>query len=168
MRIHCEHRMPFAADHFWAIIHAPEYESLVAESLGLAEYREVERREEPEAIYRRIEARPSALSESFQKLLQRIAGVGSANYVEEQWRSKHAMEVRWQAIPSVLNERVRVEGVVRIEPIDEQTCLRILEGEVAIRVPVLGGMLERAAASAVVESYGKSAKLARAEDFPRP
>jgi hypothetical protein len=166
MRLHCEHPMPFRAEHFWSIIHAPEYEAVVARALGLAEYREAERREEPTAIYRRIEARPRALPESFKKLLERIAGVGSASYVEEQWRSRDAMAVRWRAVPSVLGDRVRVAGVVRIEPIDDGTCLRILEGEVEVRVPVLGAILERAVVSAVIEAYARSATLARPEDFP--
>jgi hypothetical protein len=101
-------------------------------------------------------------------MLRRIAGVSSTRYVEEQWRSTHEMSVRWRAIPSVLGDRIRIEGVVRIEPLDDQACLRVLDGEVEVRIPVLGGMLERILASAAVEAYGKSAVAARPEDFPAP
>jgi len=160
--------MPFAADHLWAILHTPEYEALVARALGLAEYREIERREEPDAVHRRIEARPRALSPALQRTLRRIAGVSSASYVEEQWRSRTARSVRFRAVPSVLADRVRVEGTVRIEPLDEASCRRVLEGTVEVRIPVLGGMLERTVVSAAVEAYGRAAGLGRPEDFPRP
>jgi len=159
MRLSCEHRIPMSAERFWSILHTPAYEARVADALGLAEYREVERREEPQAVFRRIEARPRALSPAMQKLLQRAAGVESASYVEEQWRSRDAMEVRWRAVPSVLRDRTRVEGVVRVEPIDEDSCLRILEGEVEIRVPVLRRILERTVVAAAVDAYGRSARL---------
>jgi hypothetical protein len=166
MRLSCRDRMPFEAEHFWAILHAPAYEALVADALGLAEYREIERRDEPAAVYRRLAARPRALPASVQTLLQRAAGVTSATYEEEQWRRKDRMEVRWRAIPSILRGRIRIEGVLCVEPVDEKTCLRIVRGEVRIRVPLVGGLLERAVVSAIVESYGRSARLARPEDFP--
>jgi len=168
VRLSCRDRVPFAAEHFWAILHTPAYEALVADALGLAEYAEVERRDEPEAVYRRLEARPRALPAAIQTLLQRAAGVRSATYVEEQWRSRQRMEGRWRAIPSILRDRIEIGGVLRVEPVDEKTCLRIVEGEVRIRVPLVGGLLERAVVSAVVDSYGRSARLARPEDFPRP
>lgn len=63
----------------------------------------------------------------------------------------------------MLRDHTRVEGVVRVEPIGEDSCLRILEGEVEIRVPVLRRILERTLVAAAVDAYGRSARLARPE-----
>lgn len=165
-RLHCEHRIELDAEGFWRVIHAPEYEARVARALGLAEYREVERREEPEAVYRRIEAHPRTLPPALVSALGRFADLGDVHYVEEQWRSRRERAVRWRAIPSVLADRIRVEGVVRVEPAGEHACRRVLEGEVEIRLPVVGGFLERAVVKAAVEAYGKSARLALESDGP--
>ena len=158
MRLHCEHVIPLDADAFWAVIHAPEYEALVAEALGLREYRELERREERGALYRRIQVAPE-LPAALRALLRRAAGLESASYVEEQWRSRARREVRFRLVPSVLPGRSRIEGRVRVEPRDDSSCTRILEGVVEVGVPVLGRLLERAIVANAVEGYGKSAAV---------
>jgi hypothetical protein len=150
--------IPLDADAFWAVIHAPEYEALVAEALGLREYRELDRREERGATYRRIQVAPE-LPAALRALLRRAAGLESASYVEEQWRSRARREVRFRLTPSVLPGRSRIEGRVRVEPRDGSTCTRILEGVVEVGVPVVGRLLERAIVANAVEGYGKSAAV---------
>src|SRR5512138_2897655 len=142
--MHCEHRIPLSAEAFWDVLHAPRYEELAAEAAGLDGYRELERRDEPDAVYRRIEAR-LRLPESLQGLLRRVApDGGSARYVEEQWRSKSRMEVRWRMRPSILADRSRIEGVVRVEPRGAKHCVRVLDGVVEIDVFGVGRHVERA------------------------
>jgi hypothetical protein len=156
VRLHCTHVIPLDADGFWGVIHAPEYEAIVADELGLREYRELERREEGDAVYRRIQVSPE-LPETLRALIRRAAGADSASYVEEQWRSRESREVRFRMTPSFLSDRSRIEGRVRVEPRDATSCTRTLEGVVEVRVPLLGGLLERAIVANVVEGYGKNA-----------
>jgi hypothetical protein len=158
MRLHCAHVIPLGADAFWSVIHAPEYEALVAEALGLREYRELERRDEKAEIYRRIQVVPE-LPEALRTLLRRAAGLESASYVEEQWRSRERREVRFRLTPSFLPARSRIEGRVRVEPRDDASCTRILEGVVEIGVPLVGRLFERAVVANAVEGYGKSAAV---------
>jgi len=159
MRIRCEHEIPLSADAFWGLLHAPHYEAAVARAVGLREYRELERREEPEAVYRRVQVEaeaPAALG----ALLRRIGLEGPLGYVEEQWRSRMRREVRWRMTPGAFAERARIEGVVRIEPRGRGRCARVLEGVVELRVFGVGGVLERAAVSMVTDAYAKGAAVA--------
>ena len=159
MKLYCAHRIALPADAFWDVIHSPRYEALVAESIGLHEYTELERRDEPDAIYRRIRSRP-ALPDALQALLRRIAPRGgSPSYIEEQWRSKQERVVRWRMQPSVLPDRARIEGTVRVAPLDAASCRRILDGVVEVQLFGLGSMVERAVIAATVEAYGRSAEL---------
>lgn len=151
--------MALPAERFWEILHEPLYEARVAEAAGLEAYQEVERREEPEAVYRRLRVEAD-LPEPLHSLLRRIAGVDSASYVEEQWRSRSRMEVRWRMTPGVLADRIRVEGVVRVEPRGATHCTRILEGVVEVKVLGVGGLVERAAVSMVTDAYAKGAAIA--------
>jgi hypothetical protein len=167
MRLHCAHEIGMGAEAFWSIIHAPEYEAAVAEAVGLREYREIERREEDDAVYRRIRVVPE-LSPQLRALLGRITRDPAGAYIEEQWRSKRECSVRWKTTPPFLPDRVRIEGVVRVEPIDEWRCLRVLEGEVRIRVLGLGALAERAVVSQTVETYGKTARVAERFAPDRP
>lgn len=166
MRLHCAHVIPLGAAAFWKVIHAPEYEALVAEALGLREYTELERREEEDSLYRRIQVAPE-LPDALRTLLRRAAGQDSMSYVEEQWRSRARREVRFRLTPSVLAGRSRIEGCVRVEPRDDSTCTRVLEGVVEVSVPLVGGLLERAIVANAVQGYGKSAAVVERLPAPR-
>lgn len=162
MKLHCEHEIPLPADAFWEVLHAPRYEALVAEAANLHEYRELERRDDGDAIYRRLLGRPE-LPAPLARLLARIApGAGAPSYVEEQWRSKTRREVRWRMQPSVLPERSRIEGTLRIEPLDAQRCRRVLDGSVDVDLFGAGRLVEKAVVSAVIDAYAKAALAVRA------
>ena len=157
MKLHCAHEIPLPADAFWEVLHAPRYEALVAEAAGLGEYTELERRDDPDAIYRRLHSRPE-LPDALRGLLRRIApGTETASYIEEQWRSKSQREVRFRMEPSVLADRVRIEGVVRIEARGRTRCVRILDGVVEVSLFGLGTLVERAIVSATIDAYAKGA-----------
>jgi hypothetical protein len=161
VKLHCEHEIPLSADAFWEVLHAPRYEALVAEAAKLHEYRELERRDEGDAIYRKLVGRPE-LPDPLARLLRRIApGAGAPSYVEEQWRSKSRMEVRWRMRPSVLPERSRIEGCLRIEPRSAARCRRVLDGVVEIDVFGVGKLVEKAVVSAVIDAYAKAALAVR-------
>lgn len=159
MRLHCEHEIPLSADQFWDVIHAPHYETRCAEAIGLEAYRELERREEVDTIYRKIRVE-TELPEPLASLVRRVAGNVAPSYVEEQWRSRQRREVRWRITPQVMAERARIEGVVRVEPKGKDRCLRVLDGVVEVKIFGAGGLIERAGVALVTDAYAKSAKVA--------
>lgn len=159
MKLHCAHEIPLSADAFWEIIHSPEYEARVAGAIGLRAYREIERREEPDAIYRRIEVEAD-LPDALGALIRRVGLDAPAGYVEEQWRSRTRRVVRWRMTPTVLADRARIEGVVKVEPRGARGCLRVLDGDVRVGVFAVGRLIERAAVAIVVEAYAKAAAVA--------
>lgn len=165
MRLYCSHEIPRSAETFWAMLEHPAYEAAVAEAVGLAVYREIERREEEGALYRRIHAEPRGLPSYMKTLLRRAAGVEGGSFEEEQWRRSDAMELEWRMTPSVLAERVRAEGVLRVESVDAGRCRRVLDGEVGIRVLGLGGVLERTVVRAAEDAYATAAEVAARDEL---
>ena len=159
MRIRCEHEIPLPVDAFWELIHAPRYEAAVAAAIGLRAYRELERREEPDALYRRLEVEAD-LPDAVGGILRRIGIAGPIGYVEDQWRSRTRREVRWRMTPSAFAERARIEGVVRVEPRGRGRCVRVLDGVIELRWLGVGGLLERAAVSLVTDAYARGAAVA--------
>lgn len=159
MKLYCAHEIPLSAGAFWEILHAPEYERAVAETIGLQEYRELDRREDADAIYRKIRVEAD-LPSAVHAILKRL-GVGEkASYLEEQWRQRDSMQVRWKMTPAVLADRTAIDGVVRVEPKGRARCRRVLEGRIDFRVFGVGGVLERAAVSMVTDAYAKGAEVA--------
>jgi hypothetical protein len=66
MRLRCEHEIPLSA----------RYEAAVAQAVGLRQSRELERREEPKDVYRRLQVEAD-LPETVAALLGRIGVEGS-------------------------------------------------------------------------------------------
>lgn len=159
MKLYCKHEIPLPADEFWAILHAPHYEAKCAEAIGLEAYEDLERREDPDEIYRKIRVE-TELTEPMRSLVRRVAGSVSPGYIEEQWRSRSKREVRFRITPKVMADRTRIEGVVRVEPKGAKHCVRILDGVVEIKVFGVGSLLERAGVAMVTDAYGKSAEVA--------
>jgi hypothetical protein len=155
-KLYCQHRISRSAEGLWAVLHTPAFEAHLGKAIGLAEYCELERAEDEASIYRRIRVVPSVPA-AFRMALRGVGGRGEVGYVEEQWRSKRRMDVRWKMTPFLLADRVRVEGLIRIQPVDDSSCLRILDGEVEVRIPGVGGLIEQAIVSGAVDAYGKSA-----------
>lgn len=161
MRLFCEHRIPAAAEDFWEWLHDPEYEARVARALGLIEYRELARRESRGEVYRRIQV-ASPLPSSLAPIVSRLVSVDEAGYLEEQWRSRDDRVVRWRMTPTILADRVTVEGELRVEPAGTKGCLRILDGDITARILGVGGLLERVAIREVIGGYAVAAKVAAA------
>ena len=159
VKLYCEHRIARDAENLWAVLHTAAFEARLAQAIGLAEYTELERRETDEVVYRRIRVVPS-IPGAFQSLLRRFGAREKLSYVEEQWRSKEEMVVRWEMTPSRLADRARIEGLIRIEPQDGRSCLRILDGVAEVQLPAMGRAVERAIVKGTLEAYAKSAEVA--------
>jgi hypothetical protein len=159
VKLYCEHRIARDAQELWAVLHTPAFEKRLARAIGLAEYSELERAETSEAFYRKIRVVPHIPS-SFHSLLRRVGVEKRVSYIEEQWRSKEAKEVRWKMTPSLLADRTRIEGRIRIKPLDAGSCLRVLDGTVNVRLPGIGRAIERAIVSGALEAYERSAQEA--------
>jgi len=161
MKLHCEHRISKSAEDLWQVLHTPEFEARLGKAIGLSEYVEIERSEDEKSIYRRIRVVP-AVPPAFMFLLRHLQAGDTIRYIEHQWRSKSAMEVRWEMQPSILADRAEIKGVIRIVPVDARTCVRILDGHVDVRLFGLRSMIEQAVVASTVDAYDKSAVAAGA------
>ena len=116
VKLYCEHRILRDAQDLWAVLHTPAFEAHLAQAIGLAEYTELEREETQDTVYRRIRVVPS-IPGGFRRLLQGVGADEKVSYIEEQWRSRVEMVVRWEMTPSILADRAQIGGLIRIEPL---------------------------------------------------
>jgi hypothetical protein len=58
---------------------------------------------------------------------------------------------------SVLSERIRLGGTMRIEPLDDDRCRRITDLWTEAKIPAIGKLVERAAEKNLRDGWGKSA-----------
>lgn len=152
-----EHELPIAAERFWALLHDPAYEAFQAEGLGLAGYEEVERKIDGQVMHRKIRVIPKI---EVPAAIRKVIGVGGADagsmgYIEQQDKRLDKYELRWWVDPPILVGKLQVGGLFRVEPIDDKRCRRILDGEVKIGIPIVGGTVEKFVLQEVKKTYDK-------------
>jgi hypothetical protein len=151
------HELPIAADRFWELLHDPAYEAFQAAGLGLGGYEEVERRVEGSVMHRRIRVVPKI---EVPAAIRKVIGAGdkdagSMGYIESQEKQLDRYEMRWWVDPPILVGKLQVGGLFRLEPIDATRCRRILDGEVKIGIPIVGGTVEKFVLQEVKKTYDK-------------
>ncbi len=100
-------------------------------------------------------------------VMKKALGIDRLEYEHDQRIDRSEGTMHWEVTTPFVPRRVEVTGTTRVEPTDEG-CRRMVEGQVQIRLPLMGkkmeqklagrlGDAERAAASIVREMLNESA-----------
>lgn len=151
-----EHIIPLSREEYWKILHTPEFETFQAKELGLKVYDEIAREQEGTIIRRRVKVKPEAqLPASVQKIVSSYISLEDLGYIEEQVRYDDKYYLEFRIHPPVLKDRIHIAGVFSLEERDEQSCLRLLEGEIKISMFGVGGIVERFILEELRRTYEK-------------
>lgn len=156
MQFTVRHRYPLSAEAFWtSMFFDPDYNSrLYTEGLGFAGITIDAQEADPTGrpTRRRARVRPTLRAPApVAKLL------GDALTYEE--RGHRDAQGRWvtEIIPSRMADRVSIQTTMSTVPIDGESCERVAEFEVNVRILGLGGMVEKFIEGTLRESYEKAA-----------
>ncbi len=115
----------------------------------------VERRIEPDgAQFKRVRCRPNRALPGF---LAPFVGPEGLVYFQVTRAEPAKGLIRWSVEAPAMGERMEVAGTTRIEP-HPDGCRRTIEGQVTVRVRLLGGQIERFVADEVQKSYDRTAR----------
>jgi hypothetical protein len=154
-----ERAIAAGADECFRILVSEAYDAAVSRRNGLHEYRLLAREPARGDWQRRVMHAAGRVPEAARPWLGRL-GLGDAGELrEEQWRSDAERRLGFLLSVPALGERVRVAGEVRLEPSGPGACRRVVEAEVEVRIPLLGGSLERAAARILSQVHDKGADV---------
>jgi hypothetical protein len=67
----------------------------------------------------------------------------------------------WELVPPVSRERCQGSGAFWLEPAPGG-CRRRVEGEISVRIPLLGGQIEKLLAAEIAKGHERNAQLATA------
>ncbi len=128
-------------------------EKLFRGELHFPEYNIVDQSETDKELKRKVSGQPKMdLPGPVAKLLG-----SNFRYVEEGTWDKSSKLWRWKMIPSVLAEKMRNEGSMRIEPIGDNKVRRVAELVVEAKIFGVGGLMESSAEKALRKGWDASA-----------
>jgi hypothetical protein len=141
---------------FWKLFFDRDFnQALFKQHLGFPEFQVVEQRENEREIYRKVAGTPKM---DVPGPVAKVLGT-SFSYSEEGTFDKATQTWRWKMTPSAMPDKLRNEGVVRIEPAGEGRCRRISEIVAEAKVFGIGGLIEGAAEKNLRDGWDKSAQF---------
>lgn len=115
----------------------------------------VERRVEPDGTrFKRVRCRPNRTLPGF---LAPFVGPEGLVYFQVMRADPAQRLIRWSVESPALGDRLEVGGTTRFEPHPEG-CRRVIDGQVTVKVRLIGGQIERFVADEVQKSYDRTAR----------
>jgi len=153
MNFYLENEIPMSARELWQILFTPEFDAFMAKEYGHKAYVELERHSSDLMMRRRVKIISKVdltemdLNFVARKIAAKILRGDQLGYELIQEKYFDRFEMRWKVEPPLFKDKIQAYGVLRLEPIDENRCLRIIEATAYVGIPGLDGLLKRVAAS---------------------
>lgn len=154
MKFKLEHHFDCSPEQYWAIVRNHEVDEEMARASN-GEYELLSETEEGDVLTRRQQI---VMKRDLPKPMLKVLGTDNIGYVLET-RVNHAhSRSEWTITPLVLPDRVTGAGTAVVTA-TTGGCRRIIEGDLTVRVPLLGRKMEERLVSDVSESYDRGAKI---------
>jgi hypothetical protein len=156
MKIAYRHRLPADPATAWAELQSTAYGEAVAKEGG-ADVQVLEESEKDGARMRRLRVTGKRPLPGF---AQAALGTERLTYVQIETSVPGAFKLRWKVVPDTLADRVVAEGTYELLP-DGNGSVRAIDGTIEVRVPLVGGRIEKALAEELQKSYDRTALFAQ-------
>lgn len=156
MKFELRHAFDCTPERLWEITDSDAFEARLAEATN-ATRELVERSETGGETYVR---RRIAVKRDLPAAMVKVLGTDGIAYDQETRRKAGSNVLRWSIKPMVLQGRFSGEGETEVRP-TPGGCERIIRGELVIRVPLVGGQMEKKLVDDVQASYTRAAELIR-------
>ena len=150
------HEINCDVDTFWKVFFDKTFnEKQYREALGFPEFSVLEQNETYTQITRKASGMPKM---NVPGPVQKLLGA-NFRYTEDGTFDKASRTWRWRMTPSVLADKMRQEGTMRVEPAGEGKVRRVAEMTVEAKIFGLGGLLESTAEKQLREGWDTSASF---------
>lgn len=155
MHLSMTQRFACTPDALMSVLDDPSFDARMAAATGVA--REIlERREDASGLY--VRSRVIANKE-IPAVMAKAIGADRISYDQESRRAPGSFDIAWTIIPMVLANKFEGSGTTTLRA-TKDGCERIIEGELSVKVPLVGKQMESKLVDNVKESYERAATLA--------
>ena len=159
MQLQIAHDFECDAERYWRTFFSDEYNGALDERMHMTRT-VLERTEDDAGIRRRI--RFDLGARELPALVKKVAGDKIGYEERSVWRrADSTMEIHIEPTMPALRGKVDMTGTFRVVPDRPGTVRREIRANVTVRVPLLGGQLERLVTGELRKSYDATAALTR-------
>ena len=156
MRLHVRHTYPCPPETYWKLYWDPEFDQVLRRE-SKVERQLLEERRDGAILVRRLRFTPER---ELPGPVARLLGSSKLIYEQENRWDEAAGVLEWRVIPTILPGKLDARGkfTVRAAP---GGCEQVVEGNITVSVPFLGGQIEKAVVGEVEKSYHRTAEVFR-------
>jgi hypothetical protein len=152
------HVFPCPPERFWEIFWHPEYDRRLDEAAGTRHEVLAEWREDGLRCWRSRYEASSEGREGAESVVALLGG-GFLEFDQESRLDEERGRLVWEVRPRMdLGGAVSARGELQVDAVPEG-CERRVQGEIRVRVPLVGGQVERAVGGAIESSYEREARV---------
>ncbi|MEM6996067.1 MAG: DUF2505 family protein [Myxococcota bacterium] len=155
-----EDEFEVTATRYWEVFFTEEYNKAMFETLDIGwELLSLERRGEGDALVIERTQRLTPRREVPGFLAKFVAD--KIAYTEHNVFTASKNEMKTVTTPSFMAEKIKTEGLYRLQPVGDTKVLRIWEGLAVAKIPLLGGRVEKHLVEEIRESYRNATAFTR-------
>lgn len=144
------HTVKIPADKYLSVVTSQEYDAWAREKLKLESRTEIERRETPDRLFRRVKM-VRIVSERARAWIKK----DSFEMIDTIDVDKRTNTFAWEIVPNVWTDKITARAKGKILPAGPDTCVRELEMVIKVNVMLIGGKIEKAIAERIDEYFDK-------------
>lgn len=149
------HRFTCSPEQLMSVLDDPSFDVRMAAQTGVV--REVlERREDAGGSYVRFRV---VANKEIPAVMAKAIGADRISYEQESRRATGTFKIDWTIIPMVLASKFQGSGSTTVRATADG-CERVIEGDLVVRVPILGKQMEAKLVESIEDSYNRAAVLA--------
>ncbi|MCA9533756.1 MAG: DUF2505 family protein [Myxococcales bacterium] len=138
-----------------SVLDDPSFDERMSARTGVV--REVlERKEDESGSYVRFRV---TANKEIPAVMAKAIGADRIRYEQESRRAAGSTTLAWTIIPMVLASKFQGSGTTTVRA-TATGCERVIEGELVVKVPIVGKQMEAKLLESVEESYNQAAALA--------
>ncbi|MEN0064718.1 MAG: DUF2505 domain-containing protein [Myxococcota bacterium] len=154
-KLHVENHLPTSAKEAWEVFESDEYKERLREQTNIKQ-EILETRTEGNIEIRRIRTEPDR---ELPGMVASAIGTKKLSYVQENRFDRASGRMEWSVELDGIGDRVTVKGVTTCVP-DGDGCKRVVDGEITVKVPLVGGQIEKAVVAEFEKSMQRSNEVA--------
>lgn len=156
MLIRISHTFPVSPRAYWDGTRAPELDAKIA-AASEVDVDPIERRRDGPLSYEALRLSPR---KELPALAQRALGTSRFSYVQIVEGNDDTMTTTWKVVTDVIPDKVQCSGTSRVIPAGDG-CERIIEGEIKVSIPLVGGVIEKVVLEQLERSYERASEVIR-------
>ncbi len=150
MKLAVRHTFPCTVDVFWQMFWDDDYDRMMRQAAGVERETLWDRTEGEERVWRMRFVPDQELP----KMVASAVGTNKLVY-EQESRLDAAQTLHWEVFPAVVPDKVTSKGTMKALPVSGGVD-RVVDGEITVRIPLVGGRIEKAIHKSVLDSYERA------------